>query len=140
MWYGFVLGLGLLILALSVFLLVNRVQLLKQGTITLATVTELLEEKDSDGNIQYRPVFRFTTHSNEVITFKHPTTSRPPAFSVGEEVNIVYNEIDPREPIVLTYFYSFGWAVMLAAVAMPMIVIGGGYFWAREFFERLVGG
>jgi hypothetical protein len=48
---------------------------------------------------------------------------------------IVYHPDDPSTAKPLTYFGVFGWSILLMAVSMPLLVIGGGYYIAPYFLK-----
>jgi hypothetical protein len=61
------------------------------------TVTKMLEVLDKDDNSpMYRPVVAFTTRKGEAVAFTSSFSSRPPAYVVGESVEVLY---DPRNTL-----------------------------------------
>ena len=127
-------GIGLLIASLLV--IKDRLSFIRNNEKTTGTVIRIDKEKDSDGD-SYRPVFSFKTRSNEEIIFKRPYLSNPPSWEVGEETTIVYDPANPTNAKLYTYFGVFGLATILMAVAMPFIIIGGGYHLANMVLTRL---
>jgi len=67
-----------------------------EGVTTTGTVVRL-EESDSaeSGCCVYSPVIEFTASDDRKYTFEGDNASDPPAYDVGETVNIIY---DPKDP------------------------------------------
>ena len=129
MIYSIVLITGFVLLIISLTTFKNCLKLTKSGNKTIATVIDLQKNAEN----AFTPIFKFTTYTGEAITFKGFGASSPPAFNIGEKVNIVYDPEKPGNAKVLTYFGVFGLAIILAAISMPMIIIGGGYFFTQQF-------
>jgi hypothetical protein len=127
MWYNITFATGIILLLISLYILKGSLAFLRNNKRATATVIEMLTVKDSDGDT-YKPVFKFKTESKEEVIFKSSTSSRPPAWHVGEETTIIYDPSNPSSARLMTYFGMFSWSIILMAIAMPMIVIGGGYY------------
>jgi len=134
MGYTFTLAIGILFLVFSLILFNRSVQFLQTGGRATATVIRL-ESTSGKKNSSVRPIFSFTTITNQEITYVHSVSSYPPAWKIGEQATIVYDQNKPERVKLLTYFGAFGWAIMLMAFAMPMIVIGGGYHLLQPYFR-----
>ncbi|MBO9573963.1 MAG: DUF3592 domain-containing protein [Chitinophagaceae bacterium] len=130
MWYTITLTVGLILLVISLFLLRDSLAFLKDSERAVATVIQLDRVSGSDGDT-YKPVFTFKTVSGQEITYRHGVSSSPPSWSVGEETVIAYKAGDPSVARLVTYFGTFGWSIVLMAIAMPAIVVGGGYYLAQ---------
>lgn len=101
-------------------------QLLKTGIKTKAVVKDLIEVSDDDGPM-YKPVFEYVDRSNTAKEFKSEVSSRPPAYTIGEKVKIVYDPKDVEEIKVVSYWGLYRWTIILLAIASPLLIIGGGY-------------
>lgn len=130
MGYGITLAIGIALLLFSLFILNNTLSFIKKSERAAATVISLEEVKDSDG-ITFKPVFKFFTYDKKEIQFCHFASSSPPVWSVGERAGVCYDVNDPTNAKLLTYFGAFGWTIILMALAMPMLVVGGGYYLSR---------
>lgn len=133
MGYSITLAAGIVLLLFSIYILNNAVDFIKKSEKAVATVISLEEVKDSDG-ITYRPVFKFSTPDKKEVHFRHFASSSPPAWRVGEQAGVSYDINDPDNAKLLTYFGAFGWPVILMALSMPMLVIGGGYYLSKCIF------
>ena len=67
-----------------------------EGVTTTGTVVRLEESDTAEGGCcVYSPVIEFTASDDQKYTFEGGNASDPPAYDVGETVNIIY---DPKEP------------------------------------------
>jgi hypothetical protein len=67
-----------------------------EGVTTTGTVVRLDESDSAEGGCcVYSPVIEFTASDDQKYTFEGGNASDPPAYDVGETVNIIY---DPKEP------------------------------------------
>ncbi|MET0461620.1 MAG: DUF3592 domain-containing protein [Chitinophagaceae bacterium] len=126
MWYTLTLIVGLVLLAISLFLLRESLAFLRSSERAIGTVIELKSISDSDGTT-YKPVFRFKTNLGEEIVYTHHSSSNPPGWDIGDKATFAYDAGNPSVARLMTYFGTFNWTVILMSIAMPMIVIGGGY-------------
>jgi hypothetical protein len=132
MVYSILLTTGIIFLIISIIVFKNNLDLIKSGSKTTATVIDLQKSLASNSS-DLTPIFKFTTTTGQEITFKGFGASSPPAFNIGEKVNIVYSPDKPDNAKVLTYFGMFGLSILLICLSIPMIVIGGGYFISQQF-------
>ena len=134
MWYSVTLIAGIIILAISLFLLKEALGFLRTSERAVGTVIKMEKIDNSDGD-SFKPIFKFKTNLNQDIIYSHIASSNPPAWSVGEEAIIAYNPNNPSSAKLLTYFGIFGWTIVVMAIAMPLIVIGGGYHIAQFYLK-----
>ncbi|AKD57517.1 hypothetical protein SD10_24090 [Spirosoma radiotolerans] len=120
--------LGIACLLGSLYLFSTSMDLIKTGNRTMATVDELQKERGKKGRYTYRPIFKFTTVTGKEIHYEYSIASSPPDWAVGDKATIIYPTNNPEDALVLTYFGAFRWAIILLAIAAPLLIIGGGYF------------
>ncbi|WP_020599748.1 DUF3592 domain-containing protein [Spirosoma panaciterrae] len=128
----FLVGAGLLILSLSKFS--KAISLIQSGHRVMAVVDRLEKEKSKKG-YTYRPIFKYHTVNGQEIMHSYMFAASPPDWEVGEKTTVVYSPSNPENPVVLTYFGAFGWAVIWLAVAIPLLIVGGGYFVAQLYLK-----
>ena len=116
----FLVGACLLVLSVSKFS--KAVSLIKSGHRVVAVVDRLEKEKSKKG-YTYRPIFKYNTITGQEITHSYMFSASPPDWQVGEKATVVYNASDPENPVILTYFGAFGWAVIWLAVAVPLLIV-----------------
>ncbi len=120
---------GLVLLGIAGWRFQSTMRLLKTGERTKARVLELIPVEGRDGgSTTYQPVFAFVTKANQVRRWAYEASSSPPEWEVGEEVDIVYNPNDPEQARVIGYWGLFVATIILTAIALPLLVIGSGYF------------
>ena len=134
MWYSITLTTGIILLVISLFILKESLAFLRTSERAIGTVIELEKIDGSDGDT-FKPIFKFKTSLNQEITYRHISSSNPPGWEVGEEAIIAYDPNNPSVARLLTYFGTFSWSIVLMAIAMPLIVIGGGYHLAQHFLK-----
>ena len=134
MWYGITFLVGIGLIGASFYVFSSKMALLKHGEVTTATVVEVKRITDSDG-YSYRPVYRYVTRANEVLTHEPNYSSNPSNWEVGEVIQAVYDPNDPAEVTILTYFGTFGVSAILLAVGVAAIIMGGGYYLASNFLS-----
>jgi hypothetical protein len=127
-----------MILVFAIFLLIVRIQYIRNGIITEATVVNcyIVEAKLSDESDTLHVVFRFNTLNNEEITFEEEfgvTASWYP----GDKATIAYQTYNPQHVVFLTYWGSFGLVTVLFSVALLLTLIAAGYYRAEHFFNSL---
>lgn len=135
MFYPIALTIGFTLLLASLLTLKESLAFIRTGERANAVVTELREEKSDDGPT-YRPIFTFTTKTGQRVTYSHTMTSSPAGWYVGEPAVVVYDPANTERVKLLTYFGAFLWTIILMALAMPFLVIGGGYYLSRHLLEQ----
>jgi hypothetical protein len=126
MWYTLTLVVGITLLIISLLTLRESLVFLRKSERTVGTVIELERIDGSDGDT-FKPIFKFKTSLNREIIYRHFSSSSAPNWKIGEEAMIAYDPNDPYVARLLTYFGTFRWTIVLMAIAMPLIVVGGGY-------------
>ena len=96
-------------------------------------VVNMEVDRQSDGDILYRPVIEFTTAGGEVIEFKSSTGTNPPKFEEGEQVEVFYNPKLPNDAKI----NSFTDLWMFSTI---MLVFGGFFALVGilSFFQSLL--
>ncbi|WP_460907016.1 DUF3592 domain-containing protein [Spirosoma areae] len=137
MGYVITFSIGVLSFLLSLYLFSESVTLIKTGNRTIAVVEQLQQESGRKGKFSYRPIFRFTTVTGKEIHYPYTIASSPPDWKIGEKVTVIYRTDNPENPMVLTYFGAFGWAVLSLAIAVTLLIISGGNYlfniYVRQF-------
>ncbi|MEO5890398.1 MAG: DUF3592 domain-containing protein [Ferruginibacter sp.] len=134
MFYSISLTVGIILLALSLIIFKKSLAFIKQSDRAIGTVIELERISDTDG-VTFKPIFKFKTSTNQEIIYRHISSSSPSNWDVGEQATIAYDPNIPTKARLLTYFGTFSWTIVLMAISMPLIVIGGGYYVAQAFLK-----
>jgi hypothetical protein len=128
-----------MILSFALFLFINRILFLRNGIIAEATVAGLrvVKSTDHETSDSIYPTVKFCTRNNEEILFESDDFGADESWQIGDKVTIVYHEQDPSKVVRLTYGSAFGHVIFLFCVALVLILIAGGYYWAQHFFNTL---
>lgn len=124
---------GGLLLAGALVVLKNTLTFVRNGERAVGTVVRLDERKDSEGTY-YFPVFDIHTQQHETITYGHWTGSSSAVWQIGETKTFIFKPGNPDTVRFLNYWGLFWWPLSLMAVAIDLLVIGGGYFLLRGYF------
>lgn len=124
---------GGLLLAGALVALKNRLSFVKNGERAIGSVVQLVERKDDEGTFYY-PVFDIHTRQHGTITYRHRTGSSSAEWQIGETIAFIFEPGKPDTVRFLNYWGIFWWPLSLMAVAVDLLVIGGGYFLLRGYF------
>jgi hypothetical protein len=132
-----------MLLALGIYLLRVRIRFIKSGHITEATVIGRYIEKaaGSDDSDTLHVTFTIFNQNNEEIIFKREFGVSE-SWKIGDKATVVYKTRNPQlydlhHVVFLDYWGSFGEMVFLFSVALMLIIIAAGYYWAQHFFNSL---
>lgn len=96
-------------------------QLQTNGVITPGTVVRLNEQSDGEGGCcTYVPVIDFKVN-DQIYTFEGDNASDPPAYDVGEQVNVRYDPINPNRAQIDSFFERWIFPIII----IPVMIIGG---------------
>jgi hypothetical protein len=128
-----------MILVFGSFLLTGRIQYIRNGIITEATVIDLaiVKSTNSDDSDTLYLTFNFQTSDNEDILYVEDSFSANSAWQIGDKATIVYQTYNPQRVVFLTYWSSFGLVTVLFSLALVLILIAAGYYWSQHFFNSL---
>ncbi|GGH83112.1 hypothetical protein GCM10011379_58010 [Filimonas zeae] len=122
---------------MSVFSIKERLIFLKKSERATGIVIDI-EVNDNEDSITYKPVFQYTAGNHQKYIYKHSGSSNSIRWSIGEEATIAYNPNNPSNGMLLTYWGVFNYSVILMAIAVALIVIGGGYYLAGWVFNKKI--
>jgi hypothetical protein len=128
-----------MILIFAIILLITRIQYIRNGVPVEATVVDFHVEESADSETAdiIQPIFKFYTLSNEEILTTADRFGSDEGWQLGDNATIVYQHYNPRRAVLLTYWGSFGIVTVLFCIALILILIAGGYYWAQHFFNSL---
>ena len=88
-------------------------QLQTNGVTTPGTVVRLNEQSDAEGGCcTYVPVVDFYVN-DQVYTFEGDNASYPPAYEVGEQVNVIYDPTNPNTAQIDSLFERWAFPVII---------------------------
>jgi hypothetical protein len=82
-------------------------------------------DRDNRTSTTYAPQVRFTTAAGESVTFVSGSSSSPPAYQVGDTVEVLYVAADPRRARVHDWFSLWGLPTILGGLGAVFAAIGG---------------
>lgn len=102
---------------------------------TLGTVTGFTEVPETEhAGITYAPIISFEDMTKTKYTFESSVSSDPPAYKVGEKVEIVYDKNNPKDALVNTFMGK--WSGMIVLFLLPLIIIPVGLWILISGFKR----
>jgi hypothetical protein len=132
-WFSYgALAIGALMLIITLALWNKTRNFIAHAEKAPGTVTEMLEVLDKDDKSpMYKPVVAFTTRNGEAISFTSSFSSRPPAYVVGEQVEVLYdprNHLDARingfGSLWLGPWILGGMGTLFTAIGISIILAG----------------
>ncbi len=70
------------------------------------------------------PVVQFTTLEGQTHVFRSPAGSTPPAYEIGEIVDVVYNPLLPSDAQIMGFWNVWGGAVVCMALGGILVIVG----------------
>jgi hypothetical protein len=89
------------------------------------SIIELIEVR-SDDSVTYKPVFEFTTTKGETFEITSSSSSNPPSYFIGEAVEVLYEDVSPRDAKINGYFSLWGFTTILGALGAIFLIVGFG--------------
>lgn len=124
--YASIFVIGLILIGIAVMQCKKMKKFLAIGIKTEAIVIKLEPVRHTKG-LSYRPILQYTDQTGRITTFQHKVGANPPAYKIGEKVEIIYNPNERREAKVISYWNLFLGIILLLIFASPCLIIGGGY-------------
>jgi Protein of unknown function (DUF3592) len=123
------LALGVVLLVGGAIFFVHTKRFVAGAERTTGTVIDLSRKTDSEGEVAYYPVVRFTTAEGRTVEFVSSSGSSPASKSEGDRVEVLYDPDDPRDA-KLSGFFDL-WLFPLAFGALGGIFVFFGLFAPR---------
>ena len=120
---------GCVLLFVGLLLWKNTRSFVARAQPTEGVVIEMLESRDSDGDIMYRPLVRFTTPDGREVTVTG-NASRPAGFSTGETVTVLRDPHDPHDSRLGDFKSLWLGPIILSGIGALFAAIAGGIFFA----------
>jgi hypothetical protein len=119
------LGVGVIDLALAVFLIRRTRSFLERAVAVTGTVTGFAQSTSSDSGVAYHPIVRFETIEGETHEFQDSLASNPPSFKEGESVPVKYEPTRPDRAKIAKTFRIWLIPGMFTVSAVGLLVAGG---------------
>lgn len=119
---------GTLMLIGSFFILKNTNDFLKTSISSQGTVIDMSRSNSSDNSTTYAPVVEFVDKKGHSYEFRSSTSSNPPSYSIGEQVEIYYNPKAPNKAKIKGFFSLWGGGTIVAGLGFVFFAIGASLF------------
>jgi hypothetical protein len=100
----------------------NGLDLTRNGLKTEGTVIDL-EKSGSGEKSTYMPEVEFITDSGQKVAYVYRSGSNPPAYSIGQSVEVVYAKDDPRNFMIGSKLFFLFPAVLILAGAILVLCV-----------------
>jgi hypothetical protein len=106
-----------------------------QGTIIDLVLRSSTDSKGRSSSVYY-PVVKFTPNSGEPTIFESNTGSQPPAFTKGQQVEVLYNLRKPNSAMINSWFELWFLPAIFTGMGLLFVLIGGAAL--VKSFRRLM--
>jgi hypothetical protein len=110
------------------YLISDTVGLLNRSLKATATVTEL--KYNSDGLAS--PVLQFSNDQGFIVTTKLNEAQKPPAYAVGDKVEIIYDENNPNNVRVNSLFGIWLAPTLMSILGVVFLSTGFIQYWGSR--------
>jgi hypothetical protein len=118
---GLAIAIGLLVAGAATF--IHTLRFVQGAERATGTVIDLSEETDSEGDVTYHPVVRFTTAEGRTVEFVSSSgASSRVSRSVGDRVEVLYDPDDPKDAQLSGFFDLWLFPIVFAAVGVAFSV------------------
>ena len=93
------------------------------------TVVDLISNRDSDGDITYKPEVEFTTAEGRTLSFTGGTASNPPSYDRGEKVKVYYSAANPEDARLDGFMEQWFGPLILGVFALVFTLLGWFLFY-----------
>lgn len=106
----------------------------QNGALASGEVVMLSENCDDDG-CTYTPVVHYTTHSGKSVSFRSSYSSSPPAYDIGEIVEVIYNPQNPEKAVIKG---EGQWFRIIFMIVGGIVIIFGISLFANRIRDEFV--
>jgi len=117
LWAQIFCGMCVLMMLAGAMFAIYRWSYLKRATTTKATITNLIERENDDGDTLFAPEYVFTDQNNNSIKITSSTASFPPPGKIGDKIEVLYDPDNPQHSIQNDFFSIWGLPVILAVLS-----------------------
>jgi hypothetical protein len=124
-----VVGLGSMYLAYVLY--ASSADLVAHGIKAQGQVIQNIEDI-SDDSTTYHPKIQFTTAEGENIQFTSNTSTNPPAFGIGQGVNILYPKGAPDQAVIDDFLFLWLGPLIAGGLGIMFFGIGTWLFYSNS--------
>lgn len=124
-FFNFFTLLGLLFLGGAAIAYFVGASFREKAELITGTVTGFSVSVDSEDNSEaYCPLVRYTTRSGKDYTYDSNFCSSPPAYDVGEQVEIYYDPDDPGSGQIKGFWSQYLLVTIFSCIGLPLAGLG----------------
>jgi hypothetical protein len=132
---GFFLLVGIGMFIWSILWFSNRISNLENYVLTQGTVVEFEKSNDAEnGGYVYSPIVSFKDRNGLEHIYNSGHASDPPAYEIGESVELYYNSKDPEDVFLNSFIEK--WVIGIALVVVGLVLIPLGIWIVISVFRR----
>jgi len=119
---------GLVLCAVAWLLHHNTASFIASASRTQGEVMRLLYVESSKRNESgtWKPLVRFKAPSGEIVEFAPSSSSSPPAYEVGETVDVFFDPNDPQDAMLDGFFSLWGGAAITGGLGLVFLLVTAG--------------
>ncbi|WP_418125734.1 DUF3592 domain-containing protein [Variovorax sp. 160MFSha2.1] len=119
---------GLVLCAVAWLLHHNTATFIASAGRTQGEVMRLLHVESSKRNESgtWKPLVRFKAPSGEIIEFAPSSSSSPPAYEVGETVDVFFDPNAPQDAMLDGFFSLWGGAAITGGLGLVFLLVAAG--------------
>ena len=119
---------GLVLCAVAWLLHHNTATFIASAGRTQGEVMRLLHVESSKRNESgtWKPLVRFKAPSGEIIEFAPSSSSSPPAYEVGETVDVFFDPNAPQDAMLDGFFSLWGGAAITGGLGLVFLLVTAG--------------
>lgn len=119
---------GLVLCAIAWLLHHNTASFIASASRTQGEVMRLLYVESSKRNESgaWKPLVRFKAPSGEIVEFAPSSSSSPPAYEVGETVDVFFAPNDPQDAMLDGFFSLWGGAAITGGLGLVFLLVTAG--------------
>ena len=116
---------GLVLCAVAWLLHHNTATFIASAGRTQGEVMRLLHVESSKRNESgtWKPLVRFKAPGGEIIEFTPSSSSNPPAYDVGEKVDVFFDPRNPQDAMLNGFFSLWGGAVITGGIGLVFLLV-----------------
>jgi hypothetical protein len=115
---------GLILLTVCGTIYYYEQQFLNKAITSTGVVTQLGESRSSKGSSTYYPIVEFTDQTGKKTIFSSSYSSSPPAYEVGETVEVLYEPGKPSQAEIKGFFSQWLAALITGFLGLIFSTIG----------------
>lgn len=113
----------------------DRVDEMNSFEKTIGTVVKMREVPETENSgVTYAPVIDYTDAGGKKFVYESKNSSDPPAYVVGEKVNLRYDKNDSEDVFIDTFWGK--WSGTLTIFVFPLVIFPLGIWMLFSAFRR----